>query len=111
MRKLIVSEFMTLDGVIQAPGHKDEDRDGGFQQTDLTGEAGAGQGEEAAGGGPQPTMGLSSGSGSSSDSFLLQGTVGQALASGGPGGFAGQGQGPGGAAGFTARFPARDPRS
>lgn len=30
MRKLIVSEFMTLDGVIQAPGGKDEDRDGGF---------------------------------------------------------------------------------
>lgn len=31
MRKLIVSEFMTLDGVIQAPGGKDEDRDGGFR--------------------------------------------------------------------------------
>ncbi|MGH7605908.1 MAG: dihydrofolate reductase family protein [Gemmatimonadales bacterium] len=30
MRKLIVHEFMTLDGVIQAPGGKDEDRDGGF---------------------------------------------------------------------------------
>ena len=30
MRKLIVSEFITLDGVIQAPGGKDEDRDGGF---------------------------------------------------------------------------------
>jgi trimeric autotransporter adhesin len=82
------------------PGLLNAVRDGGFQQTDLTGEARAGQGEEAAGGGPQPTMGLSSGSGSSSDSFLLQGTVGQALASGGPGGFAGQGQGPGGVAGF-----------
>jgi hypothetical protein len=82
------------------PGLLNAVRDGGFQQTDLTGEAGAGQGEEAAGGGPQPTMGLSSGSGSSSDSFLLQGTVGQALASGGPGGFAGQGQVPGGVAGF-----------
>jgi dihydrofolate reductase len=30
MRKLIVSEFTTLDGVIQAPGGEDEDRDGGF---------------------------------------------------------------------------------
>ena len=30
MRKLIVSEFMTLDGVIQAPGGADEDRDLGF---------------------------------------------------------------------------------
>ena len=30
MRKLIVHEFITLDGVIQAPGGPDEDRDGGF---------------------------------------------------------------------------------
>jgi dihydrofolate reductase len=30
MRKLIVHEFMSLDGVVQAPGGKDEDRDGGF---------------------------------------------------------------------------------
>jgi dihydrofolate reductase len=30
MRKLVVSEFVSLDGVIQAPGGKDEDRDGGF---------------------------------------------------------------------------------
>lgn len=30
MRKLIVHEFMTLDGIIQAPGGADEDRDGGF---------------------------------------------------------------------------------
>ena len=32
MRKLVVSEFITLDGVIQAPGGPDEDRDGGFEQ-------------------------------------------------------------------------------
>jgi dihydrofolate reductase len=31
MRKLIVSEFISLDGIIQAPGGKDEDRDGGFE--------------------------------------------------------------------------------
>jgi len=30
MRKLIVHEFITLDGIIQAPGGPDEDRDGGF---------------------------------------------------------------------------------
>jgi dihydrofolate reductase len=30
MRKVIVSEFVTLDGVIQAPGCPDEDRSGGF---------------------------------------------------------------------------------
>jgi len=30
MRKLIISEFVTLDGVIQAPGGENEDRDGGF---------------------------------------------------------------------------------
>ena len=36
MRKLMVSEFMTLDGVIQAPGGKDEDRDGGFEHGGWT---------------------------------------------------------------------------
>jgi dihydrofolate reductase len=36
MRKLIVSEFVSLDGVIQAPGHADEDRDGGFQHGGWT---------------------------------------------------------------------------
>ena len=30
MRKIIVAEFITLDGVIQAPGGKQEDTDGGF---------------------------------------------------------------------------------
>jgi dihydrofolate reductase len=30
MRKLIASEFLSLDGVAQAPGQKDEDTSGGF---------------------------------------------------------------------------------
>jgi len=30
MRKIIVHEFITLDGVIQAPGSPEEDTDGGF---------------------------------------------------------------------------------
>ncbi len=30
MRKLIVAEFISLDGVIQAPGGENEDTDGGF---------------------------------------------------------------------------------
>jgi dihydrofolate reductase len=36
MRKLIVSEFVTLDGVMQAPGGKDEDRDGAFEHGGWT---------------------------------------------------------------------------
>ncbi len=31
MRKVIVSEFLSLDGVMQAPGAPDEDRSGGFE--------------------------------------------------------------------------------
>jgi dihydrofolate reductase len=31
MRKVIADEWMTLDGVIQAPGQADEDRTGGFR--------------------------------------------------------------------------------
>lgn len=30
MRTLLVHEFVTLDGIMQAPGGEDEDRDGGF---------------------------------------------------------------------------------
>ena len=30
MRKVIVDEWMSLDGVVQAPGRADEDEDGGF---------------------------------------------------------------------------------
>ena len=36
MRKLIVSEFVTMDGVMQAPGGKDEDWDGGFEHGGWT---------------------------------------------------------------------------
>ncbi|HKQ68469.1 MAG TPA: dihydrofolate reductase family protein [Polyangiaceae bacterium] len=36
MRKLIVSEFLSLDGVIQAPGGPDEDTEGGFKHGGWT---------------------------------------------------------------------------
>ena len=36
MRKLIVHEFLSLDGVLQAPGGADEDRDGGFARGGWT---------------------------------------------------------------------------
>jgi dihydrofolate reductase len=36
MRKLIVHEFVSLDGVMQAPGGPDEDRDGGFSHGGWT---------------------------------------------------------------------------
>jgi dihydrofolate reductase len=37
MRKLIVIEYVSLDGVIQAPGHAGEDREGGFPHGGWTG--------------------------------------------------------------------------
>ena len=37
MRKIIVHEFITLDGVIQAPGGEDEDTEGGFEHGGWTG--------------------------------------------------------------------------
>jgi dihydrofolate reductase len=36
MRKLIVAEFISLDGVIQAPGSADEDTEGGFTEGGWT---------------------------------------------------------------------------
>jgi dihydrofolate reductase len=36
VRKLIVSEFVSLDGVMQAPGGPDEDRDGDFEHGGWT---------------------------------------------------------------------------
>jgi dihydrofolate reductase len=36
MRELVIAEFITLDGVIQAPGGKDEDTEGGFEHGGWT---------------------------------------------------------------------------
>lgn len=97
---------------------------GGFQQTDLSGEQGAettgaaaGSEQTAAAGNEAPQM-SAAGAGAASDSFLLQGTVGQGATTGntfgpggpgGPGGPAGEGAaglvpslagGPGGPGGF-----------
>ncbi len=75
---------------------------GGFEQTDLTGEGTNPQTAEANGGGaategPQAEAALQGGANSSatSDSFLLQGTVGQSQAGSGPGGFGQEGLVPG----------------
>lgn len=70
---------------------------GGFQQTELTGESSANgqEGNTTQIGGGQTTTALSSNAGesSTSDSFLLQGTVGQGLSMSGPGGPPGGGFG------------------
>ena len=63
---------------------------GGFQQTDLTGEAAQGEAGIGGAGAGAAEANLGAGGGSS-DSFLLQGTVGQGLASGGFGGPGGPG--------------------
>jgi hypothetical protein len=31
MRKILVHEFLSIDGIMQAPGGKDEDTEGGFE--------------------------------------------------------------------------------
>jgi len=37
MRKLVLTEYLSLDGVMQAPGHTDEDNEGGFAHGGWTG--------------------------------------------------------------------------
>jgi dihydrofolate reductase len=37
MPKLIVTEYLSVDGVMQAPGHAEEDLDGGFEHGGWTG--------------------------------------------------------------------------
>src|SRR6202035_1207906 len=66
---------------------------GGFEETELTGEGSSAPGAEtngaAANTGPQGEVSLSANANSTatSDSFLLQGTLGQSLTSNAPGGF------------------------
>jgi hypothetical protein len=82
---------------------------GGFQQTDLTSEAGGAtqnQTEQSATGTNVGTLAaanvgsMGNAASSSSDSFLMQGTVGQSFSQGGPGGFGFVGPpGPGGPGG------------
>jgi hypothetical protein len=35
--RVVVIEYVSLDGVVQGPGHADEDRDGGFKHGGWTG--------------------------------------------------------------------------
>lgn len=40
MRRVVVDEWMSLDGVVQAPGAPEEDTTGGFQHACLIGSGG-----------------------------------------------------------------------
>ena len=90
---------------------------GGFQQTDLTTEGGGQNQNGQSGSGPSVATLAAANAGSmgnaaavSSDSFLLQGTVGQSFSQGGPGGFD-FGGGPPGAGGPMRRCRAMTPGS